>query len=49
MKVSLTEKVLRQYDDAPAPVQKAFQKQVALLGGNLHHPSPTRQEVRRDE
>ncbi len=39
MRVHYTERLPRSYAQAPHEVQKAFDKQVALLLANLHHPS----------
>jgi mRNA interferase RelE/StbE len=39
MRVVYTAKFLRQFDAAPAEVQRAFRKQVSLLVENLRHPS----------
>jgi mRNA interferase RelE/StbE len=39
MKWKHTDRSFRDYRSAPATVQKAFDKQVRLLAGNLRHPS----------
>jgi mRNA interferase RelE/StbE len=39
MKWLLTHRAWQDYQDAPASVQKAFDKQVGLLAENLRHPS----------
>ena len=39
MKLLYSPRFLKQYRDAPAPVQKAFDKQAKLLLENLRHPS----------
>ena len=39
MKWLLTHRAWRDYQSAPAPVRKAFDKQVHLLAENLRHPS----------
>ncbi len=39
MKPRYTARFLRSYAKAPAPIQKAFDKQAALLLQNLQHPS----------
>ena len=39
MKWLLTHRAWQDYQDAPASVQKAFDKQVGLLPENLRHPS----------
>lgn len=39
MRVVYTAKFLRQFDAAPAEVQRAFRKQVSLLVESLRHPS----------
>jgi len=39
MKWLLTHRAWRDYQDAPASVKKAFDKQVQLLAANLRHPS----------
>lgn len=39
MQLRYTERFGRSYDKAPARIQKAFDKQVALLIANLRHPS----------
>ncbi len=39
MKQRLTPSALKRYVQAPLAIQKAFDKQVALLVENLHHPS----------
>jgi mRNA interferase RelE/StbE len=39
MKWSHTERSERDYRDAPAAVQRAFDKQARLLAQNLRHPS----------
>jgi len=40
MKLDRTPHFLRAYNKAPKQIQGAFDKQVALLLDNLHHPSP---------
>jgi len=39
MKIIFSPRFLKQYQDAPANVQKAFDKQAKLLLQNLRHPS----------
>jgi mRNA interferase RelE/StbE len=39
MKLLFSPRFLKQYRDAPAQVQKAFDKQAKLLLENLRHPS----------
>jgi mRNA interferase RelE/StbE len=39
MTLRFTERARKSYEDAPGPVQKAFEKQTKLLAENLHHPS----------
>ncbi len=39
MKVSFTERFRRSYRDAPDPVRRAFDKQLAHLLRDLRHPS----------
>jgi mRNA-degrading endonuclease RelE of RelBE toxin-antitoxin system len=39
MKLLFSPLFLKQYDDAPLQVQKAFDKQAKLLLNNLRHPS----------
>lgn len=39
MRLYLSARFLKSYQDAPQPVQKAFQKQARLLIANLRHPS----------
>jgi len=39
MKFLYSPRFLKQYSAAPAPVQKAFDKQLKLLLENLRHPS----------
>jgi len=39
MKLQLTAAALEDYTEAPAAVQKAFDKQVKLLLENFRHPS----------
>ena len=39
MKLAFSPHFLRSYRKAPAAIQRAFDKQVALLLQNLHHPS----------
>jgi plasmid maintenance system killer protein len=39
VRIKLTATAKGSYDDAPAAVQKAFEKSVALLVANLRHPS----------
>ena len=39
MNIRLTERLRKSYADAPKAVQKAFDKQLRLLAGNLNHPS----------
>lgn len=39
IQILFSAKVLDQYDRAPAPIQKSFQKQLLLLENNLLHPS----------
>lgn len=39
MKLRYSQHFLRSYAAAPAPIQKAFAKQVQLLTGSLRHPS----------
>ena len=39
MKIRLTERLQKSYNDAPARVQRAFDKQCLLLADNLQHPS----------
>jgi mRNA-degrading endonuclease RelE of RelBE toxin-antitoxin system len=39
MKVVFSERLLKSYETAPRSVQKAFDKQLRLLMGNLQHPS----------
>jgi plasmid maintenance system killer protein len=34
-----TDRSKQDYDDAPAKIRKAFDKQVSLLAANLSHPS----------
>jgi len=37
--VRRSERFLRSYKDAPAPVKRAFEKQINYLARNLRHPS----------
>lgn len=39
MKWLHTDRSMRDYQRAPLPVQKSFDKQARLLAENLHHPS----------
>ncbi len=39
MKVILTDRVIESLKDAPAPVRRAFNKQLRFLLQNLNHPS----------
>jgi len=39
MRLRLSAHFVRAYQDAPSPVQKAFEKQAGLLIANLRHPS----------
>ncbi len=39
MRLGYTERFLRSYAAAPPQVRRAFDKQAALLGDNLRHPS----------
>ena len=39
MKVVLSDRAIKSLGDAPAAVRKAFNKQLRLLLGSLHHPS----------
>jgi len=39
MKIVFSERAIEALKDAPVPVQRAFEKQLAFLTGNLHHPS----------
>ncbi len=39
MKLYYTERFRRSYEDASSRIQRAFQKQAALLVSNLRHPS----------
>lgn len=39
MKIALTDRVIELAKDAPAAVQRAFDKQLHFLANNLHHPS----------
>ena len=39
MRVAVGESLKRQYGEAPAEVQRAFDKQLLLLLGNLQYPS----------
>jgi hypothetical protein len=39
MKIRRTARFLRSYQDAPAAVKKAFEKQVRYLAQDLRHPS----------
>ncbi len=39
MRFDYSPQFLRMYDDAPAPIQKSFDKKLELLLQNLRHPS----------
>ena len=39
MRFIFTDRFRRSYDEAPAPIKKAFDKQAAFLAVNLRHPS----------
>jgi len=45
MKRQLTTAAAKNYAEAPASVQKAFDKQVKLLVENFRHPSLRHQEI----
>ena len=47
MKRQLTAAAAKNYAEAPASVQKAFDKQVKLLVENFRAPLASRQEIRR--
>ena len=39
MKIFLTERAIKDLENAPSAVQRAFEKQLRFLVSNLHHPS----------
>ena len=39
MRLSYTERFRRSYESAPARIQRAFDRRIALLVQNLRHPS----------
>jgi mRNA-degrading endonuclease RelE of RelBE toxin-antitoxin system len=39
MKLRFTELLRKNYESAPGPVRKAFEKQMKLLAADLRHPS----------
>jgi plasmid maintenance system killer protein len=39
MTIRLSHQAIASYEEAPGPVQKAFDKQLRLLATNLRHPS----------
>lgn len=39
MEISYKERFRRNYADAPIPIQRAFDRKVAFLREDLHHPS----------
>ena len=39
MRVVFSDRAIKNLKDAPAPIRRAFEKQLGFLLGNLHHPS----------
>ncbi|MEO8098207.1 MAG: hypothetical protein ABI811_10940 [Acidobacteriota bacterium] len=39
MRIVFSDRAIRSLRDAPAPVYRAFEKQLRFLAGDLHHPS----------